>query len=60
MYILIELSELIGVGYDLSDTQDGPIRCWRYLIYFFFLTSPYGNDSGERFWAHEPSSFYSA
>ena len=27
-YNLIELSDLIGFGYDLSDTQDG-FQCWR-------------------------------
>ena len=31
-YILIELSDLIGFSYDLSDTQDG-LRCWRNGIY---------------------------
>ena len=28
MYNLIELSDLIGFGYDLSDTQDG-LKCYR-------------------------------
>ena len=35
---LIELSELIGFDYDLSDTQDG-LRCWRNGIYILWLTS---------------------
>ena len=30
---LIELSDLIGFGYDLSDTQDG-LECWRMGIIF--------------------------
>ena len=32
-YMLIELSDLIGFGYDLSDTQDG-LKCWK--IWFIF------------------------
>ena len=36
---LIELSEFIGFGYDLDDTQDG-LRCWRNRIYILWLT-PY-------------------
>ena len=31
-YILIELSDLIGFGYDLSDTQGG-LECWWNGIY---------------------------
>ena len=27
-YNLIELSDLIGFGYDVSDTQDG-LKCWK-------------------------------
>ena len=34
-YILIELSDLIGFGYDLSDTQDG-LRCWRNWVYILW------------------------
>ena len=30
---LIELSDLLGFGYDLSDTQDG-LDCWRMGIIF--------------------------
>ena len=33
--ILIEFSDLIGVGYDLSDTQDG-LRCWRNDFYILW------------------------
>ena len=33
-YNLIELSDLIGFGYDLSDTQDG-LKCWRIGVFFF-------------------------
>ena len=32
-YNLIELSDLIGLGYDLSITQDG-LKCWRMEIIF--------------------------
>ena len=32
-YNLIELSDLIGCGYDLSDTQDG-FECWGMRIIF--------------------------
>ena len=32
-YNLIELSDLIGFGFDLSDTQDG-LKCWRMGIIF--------------------------
>ena len=32
-YNLIDLSDLIGFGYDLSDTQDG-LKCWRMGIIF--------------------------
>ena len=35
--IEIELSALIGFGYDLSDAQVG-IRCWRNGIYILWLT----------------------
>ena len=34
-YDFIELSDLIGFGYDLSDTQDG-LKCWR-MGFIFFL-----------------------
>ena len=30
---MIELSDFIGFGYDLSDTQDG-LKCWRIGIIF--------------------------
>ena len=44
---MIELSESIGFGYNLSVTQDG-LRCWRNGINIFcyhpFLT-PYDKDS---------------
>ena len=30
---MIELSDLIGFGYDLSDTKDG-LKCWRMGIVF--------------------------
>ena len=33
MNILIELSDLIGFGYDLSYTQDG-LKCWRMVFIF--------------------------
>ena len=33
--ILIELSDLIGFGYDLTDTQDA-LMCWRNGIYFLW------------------------
>ena len=56
-YILIELSELIFFGYDLSDTQDGP-TFWRNGIYILWLTSPPCDKvSGERSKAHGPSCF---
>ena len=46
--MLIELGELLGFDYDLSDTQDG-LMCWRIGIYILWLTSSHGNkDSGER------------
>ena len=32
-YSLNELSDLIGFGYDLSDTQDG-LKCWRMEVIF--------------------------
>ena len=32
---LIELGDLIGFGYDLSDTQDG-LKCWRMGFIFCF------------------------
>ena len=32
-YNLIELSDLVGFGYDLSATQDG-LKCWRMGIIF--------------------------
>ena len=47
MYNLIELSDLIGFGYDLSDTQNGP-KCWR----MGFIYSPPDKDSGERSRSH--------
>ena len=54
---MIELSESIGFGYGLSDsdTQDGP-RCWRKGIYILWLTSTTRDkDSGERSRTQEPS-----
>ena len=54
-FILIELSELIVFGYDLSDTQDG-LRCWRNGIYILCLTSTLCDKySRERSRAHGPS-----
>ena len=35
-YILIEHIDLIGFGYDLSDTQNG-LRCWGNGIYIFVV-----------------------
>ena len=37
-FILVELCELIVLGYDLSDTQE-ELRCWRNGIYILWLTS---------------------
>ena len=34
----LELIELIGFGYDLSDNQDG-LRCWRNEIYILWISS---------------------
>ena len=34
-YIFVELSDLKGFGYDLSDTQDG-LTCWGYGIYILW------------------------
>ena len=50
MYNLIELSDLIRFGYDLSDTQDG-LKCWRMGIvlcgkYAFLLTRIQVSDPG--------------
>ena len=59
---LIELSSLIGVGYNLSDTQDG-LRCLRNENYnLWLLSSPHDKDSGERskalcFYFHLPKYF---
>ena len=45
--MLVELSELIGFGYGLSDTQDG-LMSWRNGIYILWLTSSScDKDSGE-------------
>ena len=49
-YILIELSDLKGFGYDLSDTQEG-LGSWRNGIYILLLTStssPRDKDSGDQ------------
>ena len=46
-----DLSDLIGFGYDLSDTQDGLNKCWK--IGFIFCAK----DSGERFRAQGRSCF---
>ena len=57
-FILIELSELIGFDYGLSDTQDG-LRFLRNGIYILWLiSSPCDKNSGERFRARVPSCFY--
>ena len=54
---IVQISILIGFGYDLSDTQDG-LRCWRNEIYILWLTSsPCDKDSGERSSAHAPSCY---
>ena len=46
----IELSDLIGIGYDLSDTQDGLIGVGEMGFIFYC-----DNDSGEQSRAHRPS-----
>ena len=47
---MIEISDLIGFGYDLSDTQDGP-KCWRREFIFcgkhpLLLTNIHVSDRG--------------
>ena len=49
MYDFIELNDLKGFDYDLSDTQDG-LKCCK--MGFIFLVN---KDSGERSRAHGPS-----
>ena len=49
--MLIEVSELIGSGYDLSNTQDG--LCWKNGIY---ISSPRDKNSDERSRVLRPSS----
>ena len=57
MYILIELSELVSFGYDLSETLDRH-RCCRNGIYILLLTSsPHDKDSCERSRVHGSPSF---
>ena len=43
---IVQISTLIGFGYDLSYTQDG-LRCWINGIYSVVYTSPCDKDSGE-------------
>ena len=59
MYNLIGLSDLIGFGYDLSDTQDG-LKCWRTGFYILWQTSsPPDKDSGGQSRAHGPTCILS-
>ena len=56
-YVLVELSELIGFSYDLSDTNNG-LGCWRNGIYILWLSSsPRDNNSAERSMGPRPSCF---
>ena len=35
-YVLFDLNDLIGSGYDLSDTKGGLFKCWRNGIYILW------------------------
>ena len=57
-YNLIELDDLIGFGYDLSDIHE-LLMCWRMGFIFYGITSsPPDKDSGERSRAYGPSCLF--